>query len=186
MNPFELLEQDHEVVAALFDRLQSSGAAERRQPDFNELKRELELHTDIEEKLIYHELEGVPALSEDVRLAREDHRAVADILGELQALSPGDSAWPSRVADLRRKVERHIAEEEGTLFPKARTSLGVQRLKRLGREVQDMRQGVLERWKIEIKSAAENAVETAKRAFEAATGTEFRARDVMTIHPACC
>jgi len=187
MNPFKLLEQDHEVVAALFDRLHSSGSAERRRAYFDELERELDLHADIEEKLIYPELESrVPALSEHVRRAREDHRAVADILGELQALSPGDSAWPSRVADLRRKVERHIAEDEGTLFPKAETSLGVQRLKQLGREVQDMRQGVLERWKIEIKSAAENAVETAKRAFEAATGTEFRARDVMTIHPACC
>ena len=47
MNPFKLLEQDHEVVAALFDRLQSSAAAERRRADFDELERELDLHADM-------------------------------------------------------------------------------------------------------------------------------------------
>ena len=52
MDPFELLKTDHRKVEQLFSQLESA-SGKRKLEVFKQIKTELELHTQIEEKIFW-------------------------------------------------------------------------------------------------------------------------------------
>ena len=72
MDPFELLKTDHRKVEQLFSQLESANG-KRKLEVFKQIKTELELHTQIEEKIFYPALEE-PEETHDLALeAYEEH-----------------------------------------------------------------------------------------------------------------
>jgi hemerythrin superfamily protein len=57
MNAFQLLKNDHKIVSALFDEIESRSGKSKTQL-FTRLKSELDLHAHIEEKIFYPALEN--------------------------------------------------------------------------------------------------------------------------------
>ena len=164
MNPFELIRQDHERATRLLERIRTDRDPRARQTAFDDLKRELDLHTDVEEKVFYPEIEKrVPALRDFMRRAREEHRAVAGLLRELQATPVASPEWATKLRTLAQSVRDHIEEEEGELFPQAQRALDAAQVQELGRQLEDFRSSVLEEWKIALKGAAEKVVDSAKK-----------------------
>jgi hemerythrin-like domain-containing protein len=131
MDPFELLKTDHRKVEQLFSQLESA-SGKRKLEVFKQIKTELELHTQIEEKIFYPALEE-PEETHDLALeAYEEHAVVKDLLKQLGRARTANDEWEAQAKVLQENVEHHVEEEENELFEKAQAALGEEELEELG------------------------------------------------------
>jgi hemerythrin-like domain-containing protein len=131
MDPFELLKADHRKVEQLFTQLESASGKQKLEV-FKQIKTELELHTQIEEKIFYPALEE-PEDTHDLALeAYEEHAVVKDLLKQLGRARTANDEWEAQAKVLQENVEHHVEEEENELFAKAESALGEEELEELG------------------------------------------------------
>lgn len=117
----EMLKEDHEKVKGLFEEFES--AEQKQRGDIAAMAlMELEVHADLEEKLIY------PAIREEIdddemmNEAVEEHHLVHVLIKELKKLKPKDEVFQAKFKVLGELVKHHIEEEEGEILPKAQES----------------------------------------------------------------
>lgn len=134
MDPFELLKADHKKVAELFDALEVA-SGKRKLDVFKSIKSELELHTHIEETILYPALEK-PEETHDLTLeAYEEHNVVKTLLAELSGARSATDEWQAKAKVLRENVEHHVEEEENELFDKAGDALSDEEIEVLGQRM---------------------------------------------------
>jgi len=138
-----LLEQEHKEVSNLLKEI----LAHPRKPDLEKIqqvKSSLELHTNIEEKLLYPKAEKEKQASELISDAYKEHQEVKDLLKELK-----DNAEPDELIkyceQIQIGVEHHVKEEEGELFPLLRKLWDKETLQDLGEKMQEMKEKELAR-----------------------------------------
>lgn len=143
MNPFTLLKSDHEKVAGIMERIEETTerALKTREELFTRLKEELDLHSTIEEEILYPALEDVEETRELALEAYEEHRLVKQLLEELEAGPKDDEQWTAKFTVLKENVEHHVEEEEGELFTKARRALNDEEIKMLGERLEEAKSG---------------------------------------------
>jgi hypothetical protein len=166
MNALTLLRNDHRRVDRLFaEHKQAAGNARRQKALFEEIQRELDVLAQIEEQVFYRAMEGglAPPVREQLEEARAEHEEVKALVKVLAGLAPEDAGYAVAFAKLTDGVRRHVAEEEGEMFPAAREFLGVPRLEELGREMADLKVQLGP----EIGPAVAAAVKAAKRVVRA-------------------
>lgn len=117
---YDLLHNDHETVAALFEQMTATESAGQRERLLAQLKLELMAHSEAEDIVFYQPLKQVDEARGIVLEAAEEHRVVARLLGELERLSAENERWAARLTVLKELVEHHVEEEEGALFKAAR------------------------------------------------------------------
>src|SRR5262249_11750735 len=140
-----LLRNDHARVKKLFTRFArtTERAARTRARLIEQIARELQVHTQIEEEIFYPAVEDVDALGPLVAESRREHRAVKRLLAQLRAMAPAGEATGTRVRDLRQVVIHHaIDEEEKRMFPALERELGADALNRLGAELRARKQSL--------------------------------------------
>ena len=114
----DMLKADHKKVKGLFEEFKSAKGRERSAIATTAIQ-ELEIHADLEEKLIY------PAISKKIHdkdmmgEANEEHHVVHLLMKELKKLKPGDDAFRSKFTVLGELVTHHAEEEEDEMLPKA-------------------------------------------------------------------
>ena len=117
----EMLKEDHEKVKGLFEDFES--AEGREQADIAATAiRELEVHADLEEKLIYPAIREHIDEDEMMNEAVEEHHLVHVLIKELKKLKPKDEVFQAKFTVLGELVKHHIDEEEGEMLPKAQES----------------------------------------------------------------
>jgi len=148
MNPFTLLKADHKKAAAIMEKIDSTTerGVKTRAELFAQLKAELELHTRIEETILYPALKEVDKTRDITFEAYEEHRLVKQLLAELDKLGKDEEQWTAKFTVLKENVEHHVEEEEGEMFPKAAKALSQKEVETLGTR--------LEKAKEETKAAA--------------------------------
>jgi iron-sulfur cluster repair protein YtfE (RIC family) len=148
MDAFTLLKNDHQKVAGLLEKLEGTTerALKTREELFTQLKSELDVHTEIEEKIFYPVLEKADETRDITLEAFEEHRLVKQLLGELAAEAKDDEQWTAKFTVLKENIEHHVEEEEGEMFKKARKVLSKAEIEELGTR--------LEKAKGEQKAAA--------------------------------
>jgi iron-sulfur cluster repair protein YtfE (RIC family) len=127
-----MLMEDHKKVKGLFAQAKSGAS---QQQLFQQIRTELEMHTKIEEAVLYPLLERSAELKPMIQEAWKEHGKVKQML---QSSGTG-SDLSSMLAQLEKDVEHHVQEEEGQIFPKARQSCGQQDLDRAAQEMQAMK-----------------------------------------------
>ena len=131
MDAFELLKADHKKVAELFDLLERA-SGKRKLDVFKRIKSELEVHTHIEETILYPALEK-PEETHDLTLeAYEEHKVVKTLLAELSGAKSANDKWQAKAKVLQENIEHHVDEEEGELFKKADDALSDEEIEVLG------------------------------------------------------
>ncbi len=135
MDAFELLKNDHKKVSQLFKEIESASGQAKTQV-FSRLKRELDVHAHIEEKVFYPALENTDEARDITLEAYEEHKVVKDLLGELASGGAPSDEWDAKLTVLKENVEHHVEEEEGELFSKARRALSREQIERLGAEME--------------------------------------------------
>ncbi|QPD04519.1 MAG: putative Hemerythrin HHE cation binding domain protein [Candidatus Nitrospira kreftii] len=117
----EMLKEDHEKVKGLFEEFES--AEQKQQGDIAATAiMELEVHADLEEKLIYPAIREQIDDDEMMNEAVEEHHLVHVLIKELKKLKPKDEVFQAKFKVLGELVKHHIEEEEGEILPKAQES----------------------------------------------------------------
>lgn len=128
-----LLEQDHREVEAMFGRYHDGDHAV-----VAELMSALQLHTQLEEEVLYPEIEtAVPGGGEMVSHAKDEHRRVDSVLMQLSQFPDDEHA----AQELETLVSGHVEEEESEVFPAVRDTVDPARLEALGGKAEDMKRG---------------------------------------------
>ncbi|HEV7858420.1 MAG TPA: hemerythrin domain-containing protein [Pyrinomonadaceae bacterium] len=142
MNAFELLKADHKKVAGIFEELEptTNRAIKTREELFTELKNELDVHSQIEEQILYPALKDAEETHEITLEAYEEHHVVKQLLTELDAMSVDSDEWSAKLKVLQENVEHHVEEEEGEMFKQAREVLSSEQIDAIGTRLEAAKQ----------------------------------------------
>ena len=120
MNIFEALRKDHEIQRSLLDKLvDTSGDTDKRDEIFKELKKELEIHADGEERFFYVPLIKQDQTQEKARHSIDEHHEIDEFIEQLEETDYSSSAWLKIAKQLKERVEHHLDEEEHEVFQMA-------------------------------------------------------------------
>ena len=117
----EMLKEDHEKVKGLFEEFESAEGSEQVDIAATAIM-ELEVHAELEEKLIYPAIREQIDEDEKMNEALEEHHLVHVLIKELKKLKPKDAVFQAKFKVLGELVKHHIEEEEGEMLPKAQKS----------------------------------------------------------------
>ncbi|MGI9107402.1 MAG: hemerythrin domain-containing protein [Pyrinomonadaceae bacterium] len=140
MDAFEMLKNDHAKVSSLFEKLEPASDAPTREKLFAQLKQELDVHTHIEETILYPALKEASETRDITMEAYEEHAEVKELLAEMETTPTDSEEWDDLLTELKENVEHHVEEEESEMFKKARTVLSEQQISDLGTRMQAEKQ----------------------------------------------
>lgn len=129
----DLIHAEHQEIVALFELVTQLTDADDRRSAFGELKSAFEIHSAAEAETLYAVLRELEGGGELVGRATEEHERLDDAFDDVSAADPNEAAWTDMVAELRERVERHVAQEETVLFDFTRDRLEQSRLLELER-----------------------------------------------------
>ena len=121
---FEALKTEHKMALGIFDKLEATKDSQttKRAMLLMQLKHALSKHAFEEENAIYPALRDHDEREEADHL-NHDHGYVKQFLYELTILPKNSPAWLPKLREFRSALEKHIREEEDTIFPALQASL---------------------------------------------------------------
>jgi hypothetical protein len=135
MKATALLRQQHKEVASLFKEAERSTDDRARRRLVEEIAKNLEMHTAIEEEIFYPALQQAATQQKACEMmfeAFEEHHVVRLVLGELPHVDPGAENFKAKLIVLKELVEHHVEEEHEEMFPWAEKHLEKDELDALG------------------------------------------------------
>jgi hypothetical protein len=138
MNVFDMLKEDHKKVSSLFEKLEptTERALKTREELFAKLKMELDVHSHIEETILYPVLKEIEKTRDITLEGIEEHRVVKQLLMELDQSPKDTEQWTAKLTVLKENVEHHVEEEEGEMFKSARSALSKEEIEQLTTRVE--------------------------------------------------
>lgn len=139
----QILKQDHDKVRTLLKELEE-GPGSRAKDVLRKLRQEIEVHTDVEEHVVYpayRDCVGSQEAKVMVEESRAEHMLADILLKQLADLRAGTVEFQGKASVFRETVEHHAREEEKTMFPAMRKHCHKEDLLDLGRQVQARKQG---------------------------------------------
>jgi len=115
----DLLREDHAKVKGLFDQFEGAKDNKAKQRIVEMALKDLEVHSTLEEELIYPAIRAEIDEDDLMDEALEEHHVVHGLIGELQQMKPGDERYEAKFTVLAENVKHHIEEEESEMFTKA-------------------------------------------------------------------
>jgi hemerythrin superfamily protein len=156
MDAIELLTNDHNKVRELFAKFNGGGgltglvrrtvgsvSADERRRAIDQVCKELETHTRIEEAIFYPAVQALrdSELNDQVREALDEHAKVKGEVARLRSMRGNDEDVDELVTELERNVEHHASEEEKEMFPRLEELMPEERREDLGRQLQAAKRG---------------------------------------------
>jgi hemerythrin superfamily protein len=137
------LRNEHENLKSLFNKYKKPNArnGNEKKELFNDIRREILLHSQMEIELFYPALSGTSSTTAVnlASVAMEDHAAIEKSLQELNGMNPSDRSFEMKMSAMMESVSRHIEREEEEIFDEARKTLPEYRLEELGLEMEERR-----------------------------------------------
>ncbi|MGH9457346.1 MAG: hemerythrin domain-containing protein [Thermoanaerobaculia bacterium] len=177
MNPIEMLKNDHKNVKAMLDEMEKRDADQRKEL-LADLERDLEIHTQLEEEIVYPAFRDASTRVIERRLyfeATEEHHVVDMVLPELKMVSADNERFAARVKVVRELLDHHIEEEENEMLPKMYEMLGEARLQEMGRRMVERRTELEREWASTLGKAKHKAKSVAEK-FMPASAKDLRDR----------
>src|ERR1044071_2184393 len=135
MDALALLKTDHKKVAELFEQAKQTEGTKEQWILFGKIKRELEVHTHIEETVFYPKLRQYEELQDMVLEAYEEHKQVKTLIREIEGLVEDSDKLAAKLKVMGENVEHHVDEEENDMFPEVRTVMSEEELEELGAQL---------------------------------------------------
>ena len=115
-----LLKADHQAVQKLFDQFEKTRSADRKSAIADQICRELTIHTQIEEEILYPAARGVLREEDLIDEATVEHQGAKDLIQQIEGGKPGDDLFDAKVKVLGEYIKHHVKEEHTEMFPKVR------------------------------------------------------------------
>ncbi len=137
MDAFELLEADHRKVEGIFEQLEptTERAVKTREELFGKLKTELDIHTQIEETILYPVLKKISETRAITFEGYEEHNVAKQLLADLSEMNVDSEVWTAKLKVLQESIEHHVGEEEDEMFPEARSAMSKEEIEDLGNKL---------------------------------------------------
>ena len=117
MKIFEALRKDHNIQRALLKELvETSGESDKRKRLYLQLKHELKIHADAEEKFFYVPLIEDGTNQDEARHGVAEHHEMDELIEELDDTEYSASNWLTLIKKLQDKVLHHLEDEEQEFF----------------------------------------------------------------------
>ncbi len=134
---FDALRESHEKQRLLIDALlKTSGESKSRSEFYQQLKQELQLHAEAEERHFYIPLMKKDATIDMSRHGISEHHSIDKIIAELDNTDLDSPAWLTHMKSLRHQVLHHLEEEEQRIFQMAGKVMGEQQKTELAAKYQ--------------------------------------------------
>jgi hemerythrin superfamily protein len=123
MNIYDALAKEHRRFEQLLDRLLAASKADNDEwkTALDELRRGVIAHAHAEEAVFYNALREADTAKGLVVHSYAEHAAAETEIRTLGAAKAIDANWTSLMEKLSKDLRHHIAEEEGKVFPAARS-----------------------------------------------------------------
>jgi hemerythrin superfamily protein len=115
----DMLREDHKKVKGLFEEFEQAEDSKTKQRIVETALMELEVHSKLEEELIYPAIRAEIDDDDLMDEALEEHHVVHGLLKELKKMKPSDERYDAKFTVLTENVRHHIKEEETEMFSKA-------------------------------------------------------------------
>lgn len=139
MNALEILQADHDKVNATFERFKQGETPSVAGTLFEQLYKDLTLHTAVEELVFYPEAAKFAETAAIIKRGYQEQGQAKAALTELAGLEVTSEAWSQKMATFIHDIQAHVKEEEGELFPKLRQLMTEAELEELGRKMQEFK-----------------------------------------------
>lgn len=117
MNIFEAIRKDHDIQRELCRLVTStSGDSKERKQKWKELKHELQIHADAEERTFYAPLIHNDMMQEHARHGIAEHHEMDELIEKIDDTDMDSPAWLVYAKQLCEKVEHHLEDEEHSFF----------------------------------------------------------------------
>ncbi|MGZ3298229.1 MAG: hemerythrin domain-containing protein [Asticcacaulis sp.] len=131
MDIYTYIKRDHMRVTELMQQLLDIRLAAFHRRLFDQIKSELLLHTEAEERTFYKAIEAASrhqalpdeTLSDPMVHAHNEHEDIRRLLDELTEMSENNEMWMVKFGELKHAVTHHVEEEETEVWKKARLLL---------------------------------------------------------------
>jgi hemerythrin superfamily protein len=142
-----ILKKDHRAVSGLFWAIQQTTNPTIRKSIFNELRTQLEMHTEVEEEIFYPAVRNIytTIAEQQVDEAKHEHQKVRTLLRDASIIDVNSYSFMSKINELKAAVEHHVEEEESQMFPLAQDNMSSEELDHLGKQIHDRKVQLKER-----------------------------------------
>lgn len=140
MDAIKLLKDDHNKVRSLFGKVKASDTDSEKKDLFKKIKKELDTHKHIEEKIFYPTVRKKEGLEDIVDEGVQEHHQTDLFISEIMNLSSDSEVFEPKLKVLMEGVEHHAQEEEAELFPKVKEKFSDSELKDLGKKLEEEKQ----------------------------------------------
>jgi hemerythrin superfamily protein len=141
-----LLKADHKTVKALFKQTEelSDRAKSQRQKLGEQICKELTIHTQIEEQILYprtKERAGKKRKEESdlVLESYEEHAIAKHVIADLRAIDGNDESYKPKLKVLSELIDSHVKEEEKEMFPGLKEMFDQEELVQMGQEMLELK-----------------------------------------------
>ena len=150
-NAIAILKADHKKVKGLFEEFNrlcdADGTSEEKGEVAAQICRELTIHSQTEEDIFYPALRDAGVEESVMNEADVEHAGAKDLIAQISAMQPDEPLYDAKVTVLGEYIDHHVKEEEGEMFPKARTA-GVD-MDALGGEIEVHKSELMDRYDAE-------------------------------------
>ncbi len=117
-----LLKEDHRAVEDLFARFEAAATMKQQLSIATKICDALRLHGEIEEGIFYPAMRAAISETELIDEAEVEHQSVKFLIAQIETGDLSSDMFRANVMVLKEYVEHHVAEEEGEMFPKAKSA----------------------------------------------------------------
>lgn len=117
-----LLRADHKKVNDLFEQFDKARSAAKKKQLVAQICLELTVHAQIEEEILYPEVQAALKDKELVPEARVEHQSIKDLIAAVEGAEPDGEDYDAKVTVMGEWVKHHVKEEQNEMFPKAKKS----------------------------------------------------------------
>lgn len=140
MDIYNYIKKDHRCISALMENVITAETPGGRQDVFEDIKRELQLHTEAEQATLYSALGLAQRTRENIEDAEDDHAEIKDFIDKLSHESMQGEKWLELFGEFKHAVEHHVKLEEERIFEKARKILHGDEAEALGKDMHRLKE----------------------------------------------
>jgi hemerythrin superfamily protein len=134
MDAIGILQEEHRAAKTAMEKVGMSLPVAKRER-FMVLKRELEMHDSIEERIFYTAVSAHPKTAGLALGDKSVHRDLEASLEQLSKLPVEDASWMSTFNSMKERLLKHVNDEEKNIFPHVREVMTEPELEALGRRM---------------------------------------------------
>ncbi len=117
-----LLRADHKKVNDLFEQFKKTRSAAKKKQIVSQICLELTVHAQIEEEILYPEVQAALKDKELVPEAKVEHQSVKDLIAAVEGVEPDGEDYDAKITVMGEWVKHHVKEEQNEMFPKVKNS----------------------------------------------------------------